>query len=652
MKKRLLSNRVRNAILMAILLQSIIFGIGLAVTGTFSGATDRPYKVMQSQAAEKNSLLSSYMNNVLLLGNSMEEELGKLTRTKEIQSQIIDNLNHSSSTDGIFYLDFVKREALFLRDREPDVYSCVYGDITCEIGSLESGFPISRSADWQAGLTGREWDQAERYWAGRKSRGTWFFIKHRLYYVVGHETGGAKRLLGLEVSGKLLDSCLKLDHPPYKGMTMLLLSGDRVFYSRDRGFDGTKYTYNEETGHISLTGNGILYDGVKDIMQTYGYTYDGPVYMASVSYHSDLADLSVHTVILVAWVYLLSIVIAIVFSYIAILLVLRPIKQLQEDIACQKPEEIHFRESGIVEIDRIHQALNGMAARLEQSYSRYSFTMESAGDNVGSFEYKKNGGRVKISPSVRFLLDIPANREESANEVEYKQWEQILGRLERVEELKDGYSFTDCHGGRRAVSIRQRREEHGVFGIVIDKTDAYNEIERLRDISQHDQLTGLYNSAYLKNEGPGLLEKNRSRVNALVFCDLDNLKYINDSFGHEMGDRYLKAMADLLDSMTEGENCIAVRLSGDEFALFFYGYENSQMIERIVEEGYERRPFLRLPGGTEHRINASIGIACARKGTEDMDSLLRLADRAMYRVKHGNKNGIAIYGKLDKAGPV
>ncbi|WP_367942461.1 GGDEF domain-containing protein [Enterocloster citroniae] len=201
------------------------------------------------------------------------------------------------------------------------------------------------------------------------------------------------------------------------------------------------------------------------------------------------------------------------------------------------------------------------------------------------------------------------------------------------------------------MTIRQRREEHGVFGLVIDKTDAYNEIVRLRNISQHDQLTGLYNSSYLKKEGQKILDENANRVNALVFCDLDNLKYINDNFGHEMGDRYLKAMADLLTSMTQGEQCIAVRLSGDEFVLFFYGYDNRDVIEQKVRDGYAGRPSLRLPDGTDHRINASIGLAYAQRETESMDGLLNRADRAMYRVKHGEKNGIAIYDKSDEAGP-
>ena len=112
MKKRLLSNRVRNAILMAILLQSVIFGIGLMVTGTFSGTANRPYKVMESQVAEKDALISGYMNNSLLIANTMEKELAKIKDDRKIHDRLIDNLNHASSVDGVFYLDLDKKEAV------------------------------------------------------------------------------------------------------------------------------------------------------------------------------------------------------------------------------------------------------------------------------------------------------------------------------------------------------------------------------------------------------------------------------------------------------------------------------------------------------------------------------------------------------------
>lgn len=651
MKKYLLSNRVRNAILMAILLQSIIFGIGLLITGTFSGTANRPYKVMESQVAEKNSLLSGYMNNVLLLTNTMEKEMEKMTESGEIQDRLIENLNHASSADGIFYMDLESREALVLHDGEPDIFSSAYGDISCVVGRPESSYPIALAKEWRPKLTEEEWARAQVYWENKGDGGTWFFTGDRLYYVVSQEKDGSRRLMGLEISGDMLDAYLRLDNPPYKGMTVILLSGQEVTYSKDRDFVGTEYKCSEETGHIALTYNGEAYNGVRSVLQTYGYMDNGTVYVASVCYHSELAALSWSMVTMVAGVYFLSIVIAIIFSYIAIWLVLKPIQQLQKDIACQKPEEVHFKECGVVEIDRIHQALNDMAEKLEQSYSRYSFAMESAGDNVGSFEYQEGGARVKLSPSIRRLLDIPAEEQESAGEMEYGRWARLMDSLEKIEELEDGYSYTDRKGNGRAVSIRQRKEEHGVFGMVIDKTDAYKEIVRLRNISQHDQLTGLYNSSYLKKEGQKLLDQNRNRVNALLFCDLDNLKYVNDNFGHKMGDRYLKAMAQMLLSMARKKDCVAVRLSGDEFALFFYGYDSRAEIEEGVWEEYAQRPSIQLPDGTEHRVNASMGLAYAQRESERMEDLINRADRAMYRVKHGKKNGIAVYDKSDEAGP-
>ena len=508
MKKRLLSNRVRNAILMAILLQSVIFGIGLMVTGTFSGTANRPYKVMESQVAEKDALISGYMNNSLLIANTMEKELAKIKDDRKIHDRLIDNLNHASSVDGVFYLDLDKKEAVIYRDGEPQIFSSAYGDIYCVVGSSKSEYPIALSKDWSPKLTPDEWAKAELFWTDRTKGGKWFFDDNRLYYVISQEVYGSRRMMGFQISGEVLDSYLSLDNPPYKGMEVLLMTDETILYSRDKAFIGTDYDYRGDGSRISLTYNGASYDGVRSVLQVYGHMEGGSVYVGAVCYHSELAELSRSTIVMVAGVYLLSIVIAIIFSYIAIWMVLKPIKKLHEDITCQNPEEVHFRESGIEEIDRIHQALNDMAAKLEQSYSRYSFTLESAGEKVGSFEYQEGGSRVKLSSSILQLLDIGADRMGTDGCLDYDVWEDILGGLDRVMELEDGFSYTDRMCNTRAVSIRQRHEEHGVFGIVMDKTDAYMEILRLRNISQHDQLTGLYNASYLKKEGQKILDGN------------------------------------------------------------------------------------------------------------------------------------------------
>lgn len=649
MKKRLLSNRVRNAILMAVMLQSVIFGFGLMITGTFSGNTNRPYKVMESQVAEKDSLISGYMNNILLVGNTMEKELARLEDLQKIHDRLIDNLNHTVSTGGVFYLDLDSREAVIYRDGEPQIFSSAYGDIYCMAGKSKSSYSIALSKDWHQKLEPGEWAKAETYWTKKTEGGKWFFDADRLFYVMTQEKHGNRRIMGFQISKEMLDSYLSLDNPPYKGMELLLLTDQEVLYCKNREFAGTGYSFGGEEEHISLNYGGVAYDGVRTMLQIYGYIDGGSMYVGAVCFHSELSELSRTTVAMVAGVYLLSILIAIVFSYIAIWIVLKPIQKLQNDITCQNPQDVHFEESGIVEIDRIHLALNDMAAKLEQSHSRYSFAMESAGDKVGSFEYQADGRNVKLSPSILHLLDIPEDRIEPGGIISRGRWNGILSGLDRIEELEEGFSFADKSGNQRAVTIRQRYEEHGVFGMIIDKTDAYMEILRLRNLSQHDHLTGLYNGAYLRKEGQRILDQNRNRVNALVFCDLDNLKYVNDNYGHEMGDRYLKAMADLMREMAAGEQCIAVRLSGDEFVLLFYGYEDRKTIEDKIRTGYESRSSIELPDGVSHRVNASMGLAFAQRENEVMEDLMKRADRAMYRVKHTEKNGIAVYDKSDEA---
>lgn len=651
MKKYLLRNRVRNSILLAILLQSVVFGIGLAVSGTFSGTASRPYRVMESQAAEKNSLISRYMNNALQVADTMEKELGRLTEISEIHDRIIENLNHMSAADGAFYLDLDQRQGVFYFDSEPQVYSSSYGDISCASGYSESSYSIALSRDWRPKLTTEEWEAADNYWKNGRESGVWYFTDNRLYYVLSQEVEGSRRLMGFDIGGDTLDSCLKLDNPPYRGMQIVLLTDDRILYST--GEDSLdKYTlqFDRDKNRLGLEYGNVQYDGVFSVLQVYGHIDEGPVYLGAVCYDTELSEISTSMFIIIVGIYLISIIIAIVFSYIAIWLVLKPIQKLQEDIACQKPEEVHFEETGLVEIDRIHQALNDMAARLEESYSRYSFAMESAGDHVGSFEYQESAGRVKMSPSTIQLLDIPLEKIEKDCTMEYGNWMDLLGGMDKIQELEGGCSFTDRWGSIRAVSIRQRYEAQGVFGMVIDKTDAYKEILRLTEISQHDQLTGLYNGAFLRKEGQAILEANQNRVNALVYCDLDNLKKVNDNYGHEMGDRYLKAMAELLLDIAKGERCMAVRLSGDEFALFFYGYDDRKIIENKIRSKYDQRPSLTLPDGTSRRLSASIGLAFAQRESESMEGLLKRADRAMYRVKRTQKDGITVYEKSDEAG--
>ena len=646
MKKYSLSNRVRNSILLAILLQSVVFGIGLGVTGTFTSTVGRPYRVLESQASEKNALISGNLNNALLIANNMGTEISRLSDEKEIQNRLIDNLNHITCASRVFCMDLESLEGYCFRDGEPAVYASGYGDIICEVGKLDSSYSIALSSQWRPKMSEESWQMASDYWEKKKADGQWVYRDGALYYILTQQKDGHRRLIGLEVGAGIIESYMKMDNPPYKGMAALLLTEDKVLYSVQAPYSGASYQMKDD--RIVLDIGGVTYAGTRSVLQTYGHMEDGTVYIGAVAQQSELSALSRDTLIMIVAVYCVSMVIAVIFSYIVIHQLLRPLRKLREDIVGQNPQGVHFEQSGLLEIDDIHLALNDMARRLEQSHSRYSFAMEATGEMVGSFEYVEGEGRVLLSESLHRLLDIPSALLEEGNFISYEEWLRLLAGMQRIEELEDGYWFEDSGKNIRAVSIRQQKEEHGVFGMVVDKTDAYKEIVRLRDISQHDQLTGLYNAAYLRVKGQQLLNENRLKVNGLIFCDLDNLKYVNDTYGHSEGDRYLIAMADLLREMAKGERCLAVRLSGDEFALFFYGYASREEIEQKVRDGYAGRRAVRLGDDMEYTVNASIGLAFAQRESETIEDLLKRADRAMYRVKRNRKNDIAVYDKRDE----
>lgn len=182
--------------------------------------------------------------------------------------------------------------------------------------------------------------------------------------------------------------------------------------------------------------------------------------------------------------------------------------------------------------------------------------------------------------------------------------------------------------------------------IVTLSTDNYkaavaerNRIERERD---YDVLTGLYSRQAFFRVCGELFEKPRMmRCAALMMTDLDNLKTINDTYGHDWGDIYLRQTAHSLQQGVPSGTVVA-RLSGDEFLLLFYGYETKEAVRkdiRKLEEGFARSSAT-LPDGKKLCIRMSGGIAWYPDDAADLETLKRYADFAMYEVKHSTKGEV------------
>lgn len=177
------------------------------------------------------------------------------------------------------------------------------------------------------------------------------------------------------------------------------------------------------------------------------------------------------------------------------------------------------------------------------------------------------------------------------------------------------------------------------------KADEAN-LERL---AFYDPLTGAPNRLLFLERLDQTIKENRRHktASALLFLDLDHFKQVNDTHGHEIGDLLLQEATQRLQALVREEDTVS-RLGGDEFTLILPHASTHQDAERVAGEIIESmtKPF--HFNGIECHIGASIGIAFHPFHADDMDTLIKRADMAMYVAKKGGRNRFHIHESVEQ----
>jgi diguanylate cyclase (GGDEF)-like protein/PAS domain S-box-containing protein len=171
--------------------------------------------------------------------------------------------------------------------------------------------------------------------------------------------------------------------------------------------------------------------------------------------------------------------------------------------------------------------------------------------------------------------------------------------------------------------------------------------EHLDHLAHHDQLTGLPNRLYLAHRLPGAIEEaKRSRTMlAVLFLDLDRFKHINDSRGHETGDRLLKTVAERVRA-TVRDGDIVVRMGGDEFIVVLQAVTRAEVIVETAARINEALSAPVIVDGRPLVTTVSIGVSLFPRDGADMGELLRHSDTAMYQAKDRGRNNFQLFSPV------
>jgi len=174
---------------------------------------------------------------------------------------------------------------------------------------------------------------------------------------------------------------------------------------------------------------------------------------------------------------------------------------------------------------------------------------------------------------------------------------------------------------------------------IANNVETLTQMKQLRAAAACDYLTGLYNRRYFYDNGPKLVNEclRLKMSSAVAILDIDHFKRLNDTYGHEIGDKVLKAVADRLQTIFEGSDNLLSRLGGEEFAILFPQMD-SLAATKLCDEIRSDISRLKVTADDEElSVTVSIGVA-EIAGYETFENYLNAADQFLYMAKHKGRN--------------
>ena len=288
------------------------------------------------------------------------------------------------------------------------------------------------------------------------------------------------------------------------------------------------------------------------------------------------------------------------------------------------------------EFEKLSAGINMMVKSIVNLTDHISVIIENSGVPLAAFEYERGINYVFTTSGLSELLDLPPAKAAKIYQSSVLFDEYIQEITENpIEGEEDIYRL----GDKKYARIHMSKSAKGCLGVITDVTKDVMEKKRMQYENTHDALTGLYKFEHFKLLAEQMLQKMPpQKVCAAVMLDLDHFKSINDTYGHDGGDRYIQDFSNIMKSMPP-EHFLCARRSGDEFCMMIHDCEDKAAIVRYLDIFYRElgQNKTRLSETHFERIRASAGFAWTDNPESSMTELLSHADEALYDMKNNTK---------------
>lgn len=328
--------------------------------------------------------------------------------------------------------------------------------------------------------------------------------------------------------------------------------------------------------------------------------------------------------------------------------VTRPIRNLAQDVKTSNPREpLKLKKINISEIDELSSAIMTLSTNVADSASKMSQIIKLFNMPIGAFEYKR-GEQVVLCTETFFEVIGIEGTERFDSFIDKGYFIKLIKEITiHKENLQDEiYRIEKENRKTRWIKLKILEEDTRTLGVISDVTQDVLEKQKIEYERDYDLLTNILNRRAFHNTVNEKIKDSNLKIGAFIMWDLDNLKYVNDTYGHDYGDEYIRKASIELKTFEKYRGIVG-RRSGDEFYTFLYGYESKDEIREIIRKIHSNieNSTLKLPNNRELKIRISTGIAWYPDDATTFKELAKYSDFAMYKIKRTVKGNISEFDK-------